>query len=203
MGVWNTPYIDMGIYSKDCADRISRDILTMEGILCFNGAMDYKLTDKQENRYYVYHLIDPRDGSIFYVGKGCGCRINHHVKNARAGRVDNAAKHKRIALIMADGLRVIERKVSVGLSELNALQIEEKMIREMKESLTNISKGMRVAPGGAIRLQAEIMLKNMPSFELWVGMARKGMLEVYRKVYGSERAVYDLICGVLREVVNG
>lgn len=38
----------MGIYSKDCANRTSRDILTMEGILCFNGAMDYKLTDKQE-----------------------------------------------------------------------------------------------------------------------------------------------------------
>jgi hypothetical protein len=46
MGVWNTPYIDMGIDFLLCF-RISRDILTVGGILCFNGAME-KLTAKQE-----------------------------------------------------------------------------------------------------------------------------------------------------------
>ena len=27
-------------------------------------------------RYYVYALRDPRDGKVFYVGKGVGDRIN-------------------------------------------------------------------------------------------------------------------------------
>lgn len=28
--------------------------------------------------YYIYCLIDPRDGNIFYVGKGVGNRVFHH-----------------------------------------------------------------------------------------------------------------------------
>jgi hypothetical protein len=27
-------------------------------------------------RFYVYALIDPRDGEVFYVGKGCGSRAS-------------------------------------------------------------------------------------------------------------------------------
>lgn len=32
--------------------------------------------------YYVYRLIDPRNGQTFYVGKGRGNRIFQHVKCA-------------------------------------------------------------------------------------------------------------------------
>ncbi len=30
--------------------------------------------------WYVYRLIDPEDGETFYVGKGTGDRIFHHVR---------------------------------------------------------------------------------------------------------------------------
>ena len=36
-------------------------------------------TTKRELKYYVYRLVDPRNGNTFYVGKGYGDRINQLV----------------------------------------------------------------------------------------------------------------------------
>lgn len=37
-----------------------------------------KFSDKtiEELGYYVYSLTDPRNNKIFYIGKGCGNRVN-------------------------------------------------------------------------------------------------------------------------------
>lgn len=58
--------------------------------------------------YYTYFLIDPRDEAIFYVGKGIGRRLTQHVGAVKAGRVDNPAKCRRIADILAAGECVVE-----------------------------------------------------------------------------------------------
>jgi hypothetical protein len=49
--------------------------------------------------YYVYLLIDPRDGKVFYVGKGKGERCLQH-----SSKDDGAAKASKIAEIEAAGL---------------------------------------------------------------------------------------------------
>ena len=46
--------------------------------------------------YYIYCLIDPRDGNIFYVGKGVGNRVFHH---AQASLQEKEKPSDKIALI--------------------------------------------------------------------------------------------------------
>ena len=36
----------------------------------------------EQLQYYVYRLIDPRNGQTFYVGKGKGNRLYAHVNDA-------------------------------------------------------------------------------------------------------------------------
>ena len=44
--------------------------------------MKFTLDVQNELNYYVYRLIDPRDGSTFYIGKGKGNRIFDHINSA-------------------------------------------------------------------------------------------------------------------------
>lgn len=122
----------------------------------------------KENKYYVYQLIDPRDSSIFYVGKGCGDRIQHHVRDALNGRVGNAQKHKRIRAIHEAGLCVSEFIAIDNLSEEQALKYEREMIRAMRYSgITNIVNGVVTNHEKAQEMARELIKKTKP-FDLWV-----------------------------------
>ena len=59
--------------------------------------------------WYVYRLIDPRNGETFYVGKGRGDRVFHHVRSSiGASDEEDAAdlKLQRIKEITSAGLEV-------------------------------------------------------------------------------------------------
>ena len=61
---------------------------------------------KKEGRgYYVYFLIDSRNGQIFYVGKGKGKRVKQHTREAKSNNVVNAIKVERIREIWQSGAR--------------------------------------------------------------------------------------------------
>lgn len=77
--------------------------------------------------YYVYALLDPRDGTVFYVGKGKGDRVYQHARRAR--KVDSAQtraglKLDRIRAIHAEGREVGVELVRHGLSEETAFVVE-------------------------------------------------------------------------------
>ena len=92
--------------------------------------------------FYVYALIDPRDKSIFYIGKGIGGRVLKHEERTRRGVIQNRKKVERIQEIYAAGLKVEKRILSVSDSEEVALALEEHIIDALRfNGLTNIIGG--------------------------------------------------------------
>lgn len=100
--------------------------------------------------FYVYDLIDPRDGSIFYVGKGTRNRIHAHEAEARAGR--QSRKCRRIREIEALGLSVVKSKVAHFGDEKLAYAFEAERIEQIGLwRLTNCVPG-----GGGVRIAVRL-----------------------------------------------
>ena len=94
--------------------------------------------------YYVYRLIDPRNGETFYVGKGKGNRVFDHVNDALKDLKDDedevSAKIQQIRDIRNSGLSVIHIIQRYGMNEAAALEVEAALI-DCYQGLTNIQSG--------------------------------------------------------------
>lgn len=105
--------------------------------------------------WYVYELIDPRDNSVFYVGKGKGDRMHLHEKNAKRDR--RSAKSLRIMDINGEGYSVIKRKTAEFDNEEEAYLEEIERIAEIGlANLTNVLPG-----GGGVRDPQVAVDRNM------------------------------------------
>jgi hypothetical protein len=100
--------------------------------------------------FYVYLYIDPRDGSIFYVGKGQGNRAFAHLKDTK-----ESAKVQRIREIEKEGLKVqIEILVHGLKDEETALKIEASIIDLLRaETLTNVVRGYESCDHGRMNVE--------------------------------------------------
>jgi hypothetical protein len=91
---------------------------------------------------YIYELIDPRSGDVFYVGKGRNKRAWEHISQSKSGKYQNKAKTDKILEILADGLEVQVNIVSYHETDLLAGDAEKARIEELGLSnLTNILAG--------------------------------------------------------------
>lgn len=97
--------------------------------------------------YYVYHLIDPRDNQVFYVGKGIHSRALSHELSANElfGKDDDAPKKiQTINDIKSVGLE-IKYNVYPNMTEEEAFNVESKDIKVFRElypnKMTNIQSG--------------------------------------------------------------
>jgi hypothetical protein len=89
-------------------------------------------------KWYVYRLIDPRNGETFYVGKGHGDRVFQHVKgDIRSTGESSDLKTNRIHAIRATGLEVchVIHRHNIESEDI-ALQIEAALI-DAYPGLTN------------------------------------------------------------------
>lgn len=93
--------------------------------------------------HYVYVLRDPRDKTVFYVGKGMGSRVLAHQAEAEKG--GTKSKVQRIRSIRDSGNQVEHLIVRSGLpTEHDALVVEQAVIDALLATgtpLTNLVKG--------------------------------------------------------------
>lgn len=99
-----------------------------------------------ELKYYVYRLIDPRNGQTFYVGKGKDNRVFAHANDAlKKCDLNNdeeidSLKLNTIRNIKKAGLDVIYLIHRYGLDEDTAYEVEAAVI-DCFDGLTNIVNG--------------------------------------------------------------
>jgi hypothetical protein len=91
-----------------------------------------------EAKWYVYELYDPRDDSVFYVGKGSGNRINAHESEAKNGVCSH--KCNKIRSLWRQNLKVGKRKVAYFWNEADAYRHEAELITSY-DNLTNVVLG--------------------------------------------------------------
>lgn len=89
--------------------------------------------------YYVYRLMDPRNGETFYVGKGKGNRVFAHAKD-ELGAAQDALTEKllRIRKIRLDGFEVTHVIHRHGLTEEQAFEVEAALIDAYPEVANEI-----------------------------------------------------------------
>lgn len=159
-------------------------------------------------RFYVYRLIDPRNGQTFYVGKGKGNRVFQHV----LGAIDyydgiNDEEHdfekdpnklRIIKEIRDQGLDVIHVIQRWHLTEEQAFEVEAALL-DCYPALSNIQTGRGYEYGvcNAIELEKRLSAKSYeePSFGYIIIKVQNWRLEEMAKKYGLENARYEATRG--------
>ncbi len=100
--------------------------------------------------YYVYRLIDPRNGETFYVGKGKGNRVFSHA-SGEAGCDFLSEKMSRIREIKLSGFDVAHVVHRHGMGESTAFEVEAALI-DAYSGLTNIMDGHGNSDSGVMHV---------------------------------------------------
>ncbi|MGR0279611.1 LEM-3-like GIY-YIG domain-containing protein [Marinomonas dokdonensis] len=102
----------------------------------------------EQLQYYVYRLIDPRNGETFYIGKGKGNRVFAHACGdfERDSLSEKITRIRSINLAGFDVAHVIHRH---GLSEKSAFEVEAALI-DAYPGITNIVDGHGNSDFGAM-----------------------------------------------------
>jgi hypothetical protein len=101
--------------------------------------------------FYVYALRDPRDGVVFYVGKGVKNRWHEHILNANSKNDDQSLKLERIrnieqsgndvdAFIIRSGIQTEKAAYDVEAAVIHAYRLLEKSGNSQGVELTNIAE---------------------------------------------------------------
>jgi hypothetical protein len=153
--------------------------------------MKFSRKTQHELGYYVYGLVDPRDNTVFYVGKASGNnRAFDHFKVLK----HESKKSQKIAEIQADGMEPRVDILRYGLSsEEIAFEVEAAIIDSIGiENLTNAVRGHGIERG---RITAETVEKLYSSAPIQVSDIEECCIAFFiHRTYSptaTEQEIYD------------
>ena len=169
-----------------------------EYVIDLNGkqaAIRSGYSEKSGEKYYVYLLINPTTGLIFYIGKGKGKRVSHHYKAYINGNGINEAKNKHIHEVVKSGLKPIEFIFEDNLSEKEAFSLERNLILRLSDyGITNITNGV-LDEVERYKILAQIDVDRIIPYGVW---------ERKRKPTELEKQMYFSVLNGLKEIaING
>lgn len=131
------------------------------------------MSKQPDARWYVYTLVDPRDGAIFYVGKGTGSRVHQHEREAAKPETVCSKKINKIKDIWAAGKEVGKEFNAFFWDEQAAYDHETDLIEEIGlASLTNVLPGGQKAWERRQVERASRKEKDPEPMHVW--LARRG-----------------------------
>lgn len=146
-------------------------------------------------RHYVYLLVDPRDGKVFYVGKGVSDRCLQHDHPD-----DGAEKAARIADIKSAGLETKVEIIRHGMATGDEAYLVEGAIIDLLgvDNLTNIVRGHGAIDFGRATLgelaaryaPEEAEIRHRVVFVKLAKTFKKGMSA--QELYEASRGVWNL-----------
>ena len=144
--------------------------------------------------WYVYRLIDPRDGITFYVGKGKGDRVFAHAAGLTETTGDNEAgdlKIGRIREILAQGFAVTHVIHQHAIPDEDTAYRIETAVMDCFPGLTNRANGHGASNFGVRHVEQIIAEYAAPEL-----VAREPLLAIAVNRSYTERTLYEAVRGV-------
>ncbi|MBV6394503.1 MAG: hypothetical protein HFACDABA_00068 [Anaerolineales bacterium] len=153
--------------------------------------MEFSKSTKEHLGYYVYALVDPRDKTIFYVGKASA--NNRAFNHLQSNRIETK-KQKEIKEIRRAGYEPNVEILRYGLdNEEMAFEVEAAIIDAVGlEHLTNVVRGHGIEKGRMLASEIERLYGSSP--KLIDEILEPCILFFIYKTYSptlSEQELYD------------